>query len=289
MIRMYPLANPEQLQQQQQRRSSLEESLRQLCWRAGELKSQEIEEHLERIREFDGYLMLMDDGKAALSPDGEQQRVLPAVFTDEADCTVFAAIHGARGAPRRFNGTQLFDALCAMPIDGVIFNPATQDANRRLGFAAPFCSLVAKRTGRAPDFDRLVAGAFPAGRTGEIGDPADPDALWRELLSLEAWLFAVHPGNPAQPYLSIYRDRLCIFAFTDSARLETFCRENGLLGDKPDQQAHFLWIETAKAIGWLQGMERDHGLEVIHFNFGGVGWFAPIANLDPICRHLGYS
>jgi hypothetical protein len=42
-------------------------------------------------------------------------------------------------------------------------------------------------------------------------------------------------------------------------------------------------------MGALEWLEQQAGLDIIHFNFGGIGWFAPIENLSKIRRHLGLA
>jgi hypothetical protein len=44
-------------------------------------------------------------------------------------------------------------------------------------------------------------------------------------------------------------------------------------------------MPVAGARRWIAEM-GENGLFGVHFNFAGPGWFAPVANIDAVFRHL---
>jgi hypothetical protein len=276
----------------------LEHALREVRWRAGEISKEEFDEHMGTIARHPAYFLVLRDRQIALAPDDERRRVLAAVFTNEADRDNY--LREVPPDPDKISqtvivtasGRDLFSNLQQMTLDGIVFNPCASDSQRVVAFQPKFAEVVlrfaedaAAQTVNEPLFDRLAKAAFPDGAPG----PRHAlDELWRELLGLPAWILAVVPKDPETPFSTrMQGNGLSVFAFTDSARLEAFYRDNGLVPAGQDGVL-YLSLEPKSAIPWLQKLNLNHGLESVFFNFGGHGWYSPIRNLAPICKSLGY-
>lgn len=135
------------------------------------------------------------------------------------------------------------------------------------------------------DFDQLARAAVDA--NGAIDAM---NALWGAAFSLESWLFIARGTAPdLHPYIAtnagLADGKAMVKAFTDSAKLDRFARENGLT-DAAGNVA-FLAIPTASAVGYVEQL-APHGVWGLHFNadLGSDGFFMPLTGLAGIKRHL---
>lgn len=135
------------------------------------------------------------------------------------------------------------------------------------------------------DFDAL------ARKTNESGGAmTDLNNLFGAVFDLREWLFIARGEMPnVNPYIAANaantEGKQMIRAFTDSARLMRFARENNLT--KPDGSCPMLTVPTAGIIEYLeQFLQYDvHG---VWFNSDtqSDGFFIPIKQLRPIKEHL---
>ncbi len=270
---------------------------------------------LSRIGNFSDYLLVLIDGKLATAPD-DQDRLLAAVFTTEEQRNRYLddlpdAVKTALNQKlfTSCNGHKLFTMLAAMPLDGIVFNCA--HPQQPIAFAPALSKLVLQRlelesTGAAEpasapeatstpaadskadahDFNALTAAALP---NQQLGPAAAINALWRAAFSLDQWLFIMHPNavGERQPFVDTEAGHVCLFAFTDGNQLHRFAKENNMLDEKGNALMLGVSPETAMQWGWE---EHDRGgLQRIHFNFGGPGWFAPLSGLPGIFEFLRKS
>jgi len=279
--------------------AQVEHSLREVRWRSGDISKEEFDGHMRRIAQHPSYFLVLRDRQIALAPDDGRQRVLAAVFTNEPDRENYL-----REVPppdpgkisqtliTTASGRDLFSNLQQMTLDGIVFNPRALVDDRVVAFQPKFAEVVlrfvdaAQEAAEEPKFDRLAKAAFPEGAPG----PRHAlDDLWTELLGLPAWIFAVKPKDPETPFSTrMQSNGLSVFAFTDSARLEAFYRDNGLVPAEQDEVL-YLSMEPRSAIPWLQKLSQNDGVATVFFNFGGHGWFSPIRNLEPICKSLRFE
>ena len=263
---------------------------------------------LSRIGNFADYQLVLIDGKLATAPD-DKNRMLAAVFTSEAarDNYLHELPESVKTALNQkitlsCSGRDLFTRLDAMPLDGIVFNCSGPE--RAIAFVPALCGQVLQRLkaesaglaepapqhpeaanlfDHSPDFDALTAAAFPNLERGPI--PAI-NALWRAAFALDQWHFIMHPkaASDPQPFVATEAGHVCIFAFTDSERLNSFAKENDLLDEKGG--AIMLSISPDNAVEWgRQEVERG-GSRRMHFNFGGPGWFAPMVDLPRIYDYV---
>ena len=135
-----------------------------------------------------------------------------------------------------------------------------------------------------PDFDALALAAYP--RDADRGPRDALETLWRSVLALPEWTFAIDPasvGNP-QAFVAIHDDKDCVFAFTDGDRVAAFARENGLTDESG---ASFnLSLPLPGVFDWLQAAAARGDFTTVQFNFGRIAWFAPVSQLAVIRAHL---
>jgi len=137
----------------------------------------------------------------------------------------------------------------------------------------------------ANDFDSLARAASAAGA------PMDAmNALWGAAFSLGEWLFIARGAVPdMQPYVAsnagVGDGAPMLKAFTDTAKLQRFARENALTG--PDGDVPVLSIPGAQAIAFVQQFSSA-GVWGVHFNAdgGSDGFFAPLLQLSVVKQHL---
>lgn len=135
------------------------------------------------------------------------------------------------------------------------------------------------------DFDAL------ARRTAESdGTMGDLNNLWGAAFALPEWHFIARGELPSvRPYIASnaeYADgKQMIRAFTDTARLQRFARENNLTAT--DGSAQILSLPTAKLIDYLEQF-IPYGVHGIWFNSdtGSDGFFLPLAQLRPVKEYL---
>lgn len=131
------------------------------------------------------------------------------------------------------------------------------------------------------NFEALAAAAYPNGKLGPI---EDSDALWSALFELPEWLFALHPDDPAKPYISLHNGKTCFFVFTDSAKLAHFLQETNL----PLAQggAQFLSMPVSRARRYIAQAGGKGLIDGLLFDFDKPGWYAPYSSLEKIYRHI---
>jgi hypothetical protein len=286
--------------------SLIESDLAALRWPAA---NADLNALLSRIGNFGHYLLVLIDGKLATAPDDRQRR-LAAVFTsDEArneylndlPDAVKTALDQKEKVTLSCNGHDLFTRLAAMPLDGIVFNCLGPD--RPIAFvptlsnqvlqrldleswndaapapAAPSPASTATSNKAAPDFAALTKAALP---DLQPGPRAAVNALWRAAFSLDQWLFIVDPNaaTDREPFADTEAGHLCLFAFTDSEQVHRFAKENNMLDEHGG--ALMLGISPQNAIEWGREERERGGSQRLHFNFGGPGWFAPMAGLPGI-------
>lgn len=282
----------------------IESDLAALRWPAA---NADLDALLSRIGSFGHYLLVLIDGKLATAPDDRHRR-LAAVFTSDAARNEYLnelpdAVKTAlnQKVTLTCNGHDSFIRLAAMPLDGIVFNCLGPE--RPIAFVPALSNQVLQRidlesstaaepapaalapastamsNNAAYDFDMLTAAAFPGQQVGPI---AAVNALWRAAFALDQWLFIMHPAavSDPQPFVANEAGYACMFAFTDGERLRGFAKENDLVAEKGS--ALMLGISPHNAIEWGREELERGGSQRVHFNFGGPGWFAPMARLPDI-------
>ena len=232
------------------------------------------------VIQYPDYLLLLTkDGGMPAVPSGQR---LGAVFTTATARDAFRQQLESEVFDAASTGADLFPKLHEMHLDGVVFNPSGPQPSITLDPSAieRLCQHL-----QPAGFDRLATAAFPNGAPGPI---AALDALWNELFSLKEWVFVVRPGGMANPYpyVAIFQDQRCVFAFTDGERARQFCIDNHLM-DPAGKNSFHMTMPLPGALEWIEEAGGRSEFEVVHFNLGGVGWFAPVANFPAIRRHLG--
>jgi hypothetical protein len=237
------------------------------------------------------YFLLMTSRGLPTAPDSQGRR-LAAIFTSEAARDAFheqiKTAEPEQIVYTHTNGADLFPWLRDMHLDGLVFN--CMGPQKPIAFVPLFieevCRILQPEGPAKGDFDRLASAAFPDGQVGPM--PA-LDALWNELFDLREWVFAVRPQGMANPYpyIAIFNGKRCAFAFTDSERARQFCVDNNLL-DPDGKNSFHMTMPLPGVLDWIAEAGAAAGeFEVVHFNFGGVGWFCPVENFPVIRRHLG--
>ena len=135
------------------------------------------------------------------------------------------------------------------------------------------------------DFDAL------ARKTAESdGTMGDLNNLWGAVFALSEWHFIARGTLPSvRPYIASnaeYADgKQMVRAFTDTARLQRFARENNLT--EADGSAQILSLPTAKIIDYLEQF-IPYGVHGIWFNSDTAsdGFFLPLAQLRPVKEYL---
>lgn len=275
--------------------SRVEEALAGIRW-PGSKSVAEIDALLRTVANFGAYWIVLQDGKLPAAPDSKN-RVLAPVFTTAAARDLFLDTlpddQINQKLVLKLNGQQLFSKLADMQIDGIVFNcvgpqdplafvpQLAEQALRHI--AGPTKSNeTAADTKKEIVFDPLVQAAFPNGGLGGSMDALD--ALHHQLFALDEWIFAVHPKQAANPlpYVIQHQGRRRAYAFTDRQRAFTFAKANDLL-DQDGQAVNISMTPTA-TLEWLGNPANR--VEVLHFNFGGLGWFIPAENLPKIYARL---
>jgi hypothetical protein len=277
--------------------TSIESDLAALRWPAADA---DLHALLSRIGNFGHYLLVLIDGNLATAPD-DKDRLLAAVFTSDEAREIYLndladAVKTALNQKLMTSSTgrELFTLLAQMPLDGIVFNCG--GPNRPIAFVPALSKQVLQRldlesTGAAqplpaavpdntpPDFAALTAAALP---NLERGPAPAINALWRAAFSLDKWLFVMHPSavSDPHPFVDTEAGHICLFAFTDSEQVHRFAKENNLLDEKGN--ALMLGITPQNAIEWGREERERGGSRRMHFNFGGPGWFVPMASLPGI-------
>lgn len=135
-----------------------------------------------------------------------------------------------------------------------------------------------------PDFDALALAAYP--RDAERGPREAMETLWRAVLGLPDWAFAIDPASVGDPqaFVAIHDDKDCVFAFTDSDRVAAFARENGLTD--ASGASFNLSLPLPGVFDWLDTAAARGDFSTVQFNFGRIAWFAPVSQLAIIRAHL---
>jgi len=136
-----------------------------------------------------------------------------------------------------------------------------------------------------PDFDALALAAYP--RDSERGPRGALETLWRAVLGLPEWAFAIDPARVVDPhaFVASHEDKDCVFAFTDGDRVAGFARMNGLID--LSGASFNLSLPLPGVFDWLESAAARGDFSTVQFNFGGIAWFAPVSQLAIIRAHLG--
>lgn len=136
----------------------------------------------------------------------------------------------------------------------------------------------------SPDFDALALEAYP--RDAERGPREALQTLWRELLALPIWEFAVHPGDVGNPraFIANHDNQDCVFAFTDADRATEFARAHDLLDANGD--SYRLSLALPGVFDWLTAAADRGEFSAVQFNFGRIAWFSPVSQLLVIREHI---
>lgn len=141
-----------------------------------------------------------------------------------------------------------------------------------------------KNSGGA-DFDAL---------SRKVNEPNAPmedlNALFGAAFALEKWEFIARGEMPnVNPYIAARADvangQQMVRAFTDSARLQRFAKENNLT--REDGSVDILSIPTEGVIEFLEQF-MEYGVHGVWFNSNmqSEGFFVPLKQLRPIKEHL---
>jgi len=144
---------------------------------------------------------------------------------------------------------------------------------------APASSLpTSHRSTAQPDFDALRAAASQ-------NAPGAMDALWLATLSLEKWCFPNRREmkDGPRPFCGVVDGKPALFAFTDAARASSFAERNNL-SDGGGPGHSILEVPTRGAMELALSL-RAAGVNLMIFNDGAGGYFAPIDNLVPMYSH----
>ncbi len=275
---------------------------------------------LSTIGNYSDYLLVLIDGKLATAPD-DKDRQLAAVFTTEEERSRYlnelphaTKTEFKQRLKKTSSGRELFTQLATMPLDGIVFNCA--NPQQPIAFVPTLSTLVLQRLALeaagsvepapatpppppvstasitaalrtvAHDFVALTKAALP---NLQPGSRAAVNALWRATFLLDQWLFIMHPSAEVDPRPFVDKEAgyVCLFGFTDGDQLHRFAKENGMLDAKGN--ALMLSISPENVIAWGRQEHETGGSQRIHFNFGGPGWFAPLAGLPGIYEFVQNS
>lgn len=145
-------------------------------------------------------------------------------------------------------------------------------------------AAIASR-GPEPDFDALAAAAAASAAT----DRAALEELWAALYRHHAWHVLLRPTSAppaAEPVVREVDGKRWVQAFTSTERLQAWAQEHGLA--TPAGGALLLTLRPRAAAEWLARL-GEAGLHGVRFNDGAHGWYAPVAQLEPIRAHLQQS
>ena len=144
-------------------------------------------------------------------------------------------------------------------------------------------SAPEQKTG--PDIDALADAAYhrPGGAEGAVDDK---NALWAAVFRLKAWLVLMSPQatvkGPA-PHVTEHDGKRWVMAFTDPDKLRAWAKEHELAGEHGD--VRMLSLRVPLAMKWLASLQ-EKGIHGVRFNQGPHGWYAPLAQLEPIRTFL---
>jgi hypothetical protein len=109
-------------------------------------------------------------------------------------------------------------------------------------------------------------------------------ALWTATFELDRWWF-VQRGEPddPHPFVGVFDGKPFLLAFTSAKRARNFAVSNGYAS--ADGSAFVLALSPDDAVAqtkaWIDG-----GIHAVTFDHGITGYFAPLANLEPIRAHV---
>jgi hypothetical protein len=239
---------------------------------------------LRLIANYPSYWLVMVDGKLPNAPDNKGRTLVPVFTSDEARNRFLDSLAPAMNQKTvtPVGGPDLFAQLADMALDGIVFNCAGPE--QPIAFVPALATLALRYVVApgAPDFDALIVAA--AAEDTEHTKDAN-DALWRALFALPEWVFVGKPDHtgPSVPTI-INQGKRRTFAFTDRARAALFSRENNLHGQ--NGQAVTVSKSPVDVVDWLTNSSTSNGVEVLHINFGGQGYYIPAANLPKIRKRL---
>ena len=136
-----------------------------------------------------------------------------------------------------------------------------------------------------PDIDALADAAYhrPGGAEGAV---EDKNALWVAVFKLKAWLVLMSPRATVkgpEPHVTAYDGKRWVMAFTDPDKLRAYAREHELAGEHGE--VRMLSLRVPLAMEWLASLQ-EKGIHGVRFNQGPHGWYAPLAQLEPIRTFL---
>ncbi len=155
-----------------------------------------------------------------------------------------------------------------------------EEARQTLQDAGVTAAITSR--GPEPDFDALADAAFASPAT----DRAALEELWGALYQHDAWHVLLRPTSELpdpEPVVREVDGKLWVQAFTSTDRLQAWAKEQGLATSEGG--ALLLTLRPRAAADWLARL-GEAGLHGVRFNDGAHGWYAPVAQLEPIRAHL---
>ncbi len=109
-------------------------------------------------------------------------------------------------------------------------------------------------------------------------------ALWAATFELERWWFVQRgePDNP-HPFVGVFDGKPFLLGFTSAKRARNFAVSNGYAS--ADGSAFVLAMTPDDAVSQSAAWANE-GIHAITFDHGITGYFAPLANLEPIRAHV---
>ncbi|SDS01940.1 hypothetical protein [Microlunatus soli] len=121
-------------------------------------------------------------------------------------------------------------------------------------------------------------------------DPAAQPALWQAAFALERWWFVARGVGPdgelgadVGPFIGVIEDKPFLMAFSSGQRARQFAVQAGVAGAEDD--AYVLATEPQDFLSAVPSYQQQ-GVFAITFDHGTTGFFAPLANLQPIWEHV---
>ena len=265
----------------EEKKARLHRALADLYELPPEMSSDTCEQHLRRVANYPQYFLLHTADGMPTAPDDDGRR-LAAIFTSEAAREIFRQeLKVTAPLYTTVSGAEMFPRFRGTSLDAIIFN-CSGPQNEQWTFTPDLLKELCTRI--ETGFDYLATVAFPDGAHG----PTEAlDALWTALFDLKEWYFAVAPEANTNPYpfISTFNGKRCAFAFTDPQRSWAFCSDNDLLDPLGKASSHIA-MPLPQVLEWIRQAGENEEFEIVHFNFGELGWFCPVSTFPGISRRL---